>query len=145
MSRLAVAGCLAVALTGCLRDTRIQRDRGGPALYDSAPEITAPKGDRCKDFGQSSPRVPCEEERSLAQQYVRHLAPGDEVCLEGGFGETPGAACRTRASVDDTAPDKVLLQIREAKPESRWFNHMGYQIWFAEGALVDLYLAERGY
>ncbi len=140
-----VAAALVLLGPGCLRDTRISRDRGGVGLYDNAPEVPAPKQDRCAGFGKSAPRAPCEEMRSLAWTYVRRLSPGDQVCLEGGFGEAPGAACQTRASVDDAAPDKVLLQIREARPESRWFHHMGHEIWFAEGALVDLYLAEQGY
>jgi hypothetical protein len=134
--------CLVLLSSGCIRDTRIPRERG---LFDSAPEVASPKRDRCQSLGKSGVRSECEEARGLGQVYVRRLAAGDEVCLEGGFGEVPGGACQTRATVQDAAPEKVLLQVQEARPDSRWFNHAGSEIWFAEGALVDLYLAERGY
>jgi len=130
---------------GCVRDTGVQRERGAAALYDTVPEIAAPKESRCERFGKSDVREPCEEMRSQALTYVRKLGVGDQVCLEEGFGGTPDAGCRTRATVDDAATDRLLLQIREARPESKWFKHVGNQLWFAEGALVDLYLAERGF
>lgn len=136
-----------LAATGCsLRDTRVRRDVRPGGIFDTpAEEVYAPAKDRCVALGQSGVRRQCEEAKNLAQTYVRRLSTTDEVCLEGGFGEVPGAACLARAFVADTQTDKVLLEIREAKPESRWFNYIQYQIWFAEGALVDLYLADRGY
>jgi Tfp pilus assembly protein FimT len=73
------------------------------------------------------------------------LSTGDQVCLEGGFGDTPSAACAARAAVVDSSKDLVLLEVREAKPDSRWFNKEQNQFWFEEGALVDLYLADHGY
>ena len=51
----------------------------------------------------------------------------------------------TRASGADVATGMVLLEVREAKPDSRWFHRESNQFWFEEGALVDLYLQEHGY
>jgi hypothetical protein len=129
---------------GCMRDPNL-RERGAVGLYDTAQEVAAPKEDRCAKQGAPDVAGPCEEARSKAWTYVRRLAIGDQVCLGEGFGEPPDAACPTRATVDDAAPGRVLLQIREARPESKWFPKVGQQTWFAEGALVDLYLAERGF
>lgn len=134
----------ACVLLGCIKDTRVQRDRGG-GLFGNAPEVGAPTRDRCASLGQSGVRPQCEEARALARIYVRRLSVTDDICLEGGFGEVPGAACLARAFVADTGPGQILVELREARPESRWFNHIQHQVWFAEEALVDLYLAERGY
>ncbi|MBX5483988.1 MAG: hypothetical protein IRZ16_19360, partial [Myxococcaceae bacterium] len=94
---------------------------------------------------QSWVRASCELAKYIAQTYVRGLGVGDEVCLEGGFGEAAGAACLARAAVVDVGSNQVLVEVREAQPLSRWFNHVMGQVWYEEGALVDLYLAERGY
>lgn len=107
--------------------------------------VKSPQASRCARHGESSVRGTCDEAMSLAQLYVRRLAVGDEVCLEGGFGEMPGPACLTRAAVTDVGQNLVHLQIREAQPGSRWFNQSMRNVEFEEGALVDLYLAERGY
>ncbi len=111
-----------------------------PALY-KAPEV-----ERCAKFTKGSgPAAACEESKYLGQIYVRRLAGGDEVCLQGGFGDPPGGACLARAAVVDTAANKVLVEVRQARPESKWFDHEQHQFWFEEGALVDLYVSEHGY
>ena len=76
---------------------------------------------------------------------MRKLATGDEVCLEGGFGDEPTSACQARAAIVDTSTNRVLLEVRNVRPESKWFKHEQSQFWFEEGALVDLYVAEHGY
>lgn len=129
---------LAVA---CFRDMRPTQDRH----LAEAPEVKAPARDRCDSHGTSAVRGSCDEAKYLAQLYARRLSTGDMVCLEGGFGDAPGPGCLARAAVVDVATDRVLLEVREARPESRWFQKVQYQVWFEEGALVDLYLAERGY
>jgi hypothetical protein len=128
---------------GCIADDRATRDRGqGP---DNVPVYEAPKQDRCSGHANNALKSRCEEAKYLAEIYVRKLSAGDEVCLEGGFGDSPGGACLARARVDDSDERKVLLDVKEAKPDSRWFNKQSHQFWFFEGALVDLYLAEHGY
>jgi hypothetical protein len=131
------------ALAGCLHDGRPSRERGGP--FETAPEVKAPAQGRCEKLGKTAVRQRCDEARYLAELYARKLSTGDDVCLEGGVGDSPGGACLTRAQVSDVGTGKVLLEIREARPDSRWFHHVQNQVWFDEGALVDLYLAERGY
>lgn len=130
---------------GCIKNTGPTRERSGASFLDGAPEIKGPTQDRCEKLEDTGRNAGCSDAKYLAQNYVRRLAPTDEVCLENGFGEEPGGDCLARAFVSDTAVGRVLVEIREAKPESRWFNHMQHQIWFQESALVDLYLAERGY
>lgn len=133
---------LAVVAGGCTAT----RDRGAEDWFQRAQLYKAPEADRCRKFKTGgAPAAQCEEAKYLATIYVRRLSSGDEVCLEGGFGDPPGGACLARAAVVDTAQNKVLLEVREAKPESKWFQHEQTQYWFEEGALVDLYVAEHGY
>ena len=129
----------------CLHDSREQRDRGATGLWDRAPEVLAPKVNRCAGHGKSGARANCDEARYLGQLYARKLSAGEEVCLEGGFGDPPAGACLARAAVVDTKTNMALLEIRDAKPDSRWFRKVQNQVWFEEGALVDLYLSEHGY
>jgi len=139
------AALLALALAACIHDDRETRDRSNDPFGGAAPEVKAPRFDRCVPHQKTSLKGACEDAKFLAQTYARGLSVGDEVCLEGGFGDNPGGACLARAAVVDTGTDRALLEIREARPESRWFKKVQYQVWFEEGALVDLYLAERGY
>lgn len=134
-----------LGLGGCLHDSRPWRDRGAASVFDTAPEVKAPLEDRCVGHGKSSVRTACEDAKYLASLYARRLSPGDGVCLEGGFGEAPLAACLARASVVDVSQNRALIEVREARPDSRWYQRVQNQVWFEEGALVDLYLAEHGY
>jgi hypothetical protein len=139
--------CVLVAsvAAGCVHDDRPQHERGAMGLWGGAPEVKAPLADRCESHGKSAARARCDEAKYLAQLYARKLSTGEEVCLEGGFGDAPGGACLARAAVVDTRTNMALLEVRDAKPDSRWFKKVQNQVWFEEGALVDLYLAERGY
>lgn len=149
MRLLGLAAC-ALLLGGCLRDTRPSDERGASGLLDTTPNYDAPKADRCqalasKSGGSPAVKSQCDDARYLAQRYVRGLSPGDSVCLENTFGEEPGAACSARAVVRDVSTTQVLLKVEDAKPDSRWYKKLASDIWFDNGALVDLYLAERGY
>ncbi len=136
----------AVACTGCLTDNRASRDRGGAGLFENVPLYPAPKVSRCAKFKKGGgAAAACEEAKYLGENYVRRLSSGDEVCLDGGFGDRPLAACLARATVADTDTNRILLEIRNTQPSSRWFNKEANQFWFEEGALVDLYLADHGY
>lgn len=114
-------------------------------LVGSIPVIHAPPRDRCAMHGKSSLRGQCDEAKYLATEYTRRLSVGDEICLEGGYGDEPTAACKARAAIIDTGRDQVKVEVRSAKPDSRWFNAEMRHAWYEEGALVDLYLSERGY
>lgn len=142
---LAAGLVLVCGLAGCLHDNRPADDMGGSGMFNNTPEVEAPQTDRCEAYGKSSARSTCEDAKYLAQVYVRKLSVGDDVCLESTFGEVPGAACLARASVADAGLHKVLITVRDAKPESRWFKRIQSQIWFEEDALVDLYLSQHGY
>jgi hypothetical protein len=140
------AGLLALAVVGCKSMGPYERDPNdeGP-MASNVPLIRAPAQDRCVALGKASVRSGCDDALYLASEYTRRLSVGDEVCLEGGFGEEPGAACKARAAVIDTGPDRVKVEVRSAKPDSRWFKSEMRHAWYEEGALVDLYLADRGY
>ena len=147
MRRMWACGGLLWVLTGCgaPREAFRPNPNDDDPLLGGIPVVKAPARDRCTMHGKSSVRGACDEARYLADNYTRRLSVGDEVCLEEGYGEEPTAACKARAVVIDTAPNQVKLEVRNAKPDSRWFNAEGRHAWYEEGALVDLYLAERGY
>ena len=133
-------------LGGCVvAEGRGVRDRGAGGLFGKAEVVKAPVTLRCPKYGKGSARAACDEATELAQRYVRRLSAGDLVCLEGGFGDAPGGGCLARAAVSDAGNGQLLLDIREAQPSSRWFEHVSSEVWFEDGALVDLYLAEKGY
>jgi hypothetical protein len=134
-----LAGC------GTTREAFRPNPNDDDPLVGSVPVVRAPLKDRCEQHGHSSVRAPCDEARYLATEYTRRLSVGDEVCLEGGYGDEPGQVCLARAAVIDTAPNQVKLEVRSTKPDSRWFRSEMRHAWYEEGALVDLYLAEQGY
>jgi hypothetical protein len=135
---------VALCLAGCAE--RASRQRGATGLLENVPVYPAPAATRCAKFKKGGAAGnACEEARYLGQIFVHKLSSGDEVCLEGGFGDRPTAACLARAAVVDTGTDKVMLEVREAKPDSRWFQKESNEFWFEEGALVDLYLVDHGY
>ncbi|MDP3236591.1 MAG: hypothetical protein Q8S33_09500 [Myxococcales bacterium] len=135
-----------VLSAGCLSDNRASRDRGAAGFFENVPVYPAPKVQRCAKFKKGgNAAAACDEAKYLAEIYVRRLSSGDEVCLEGGFGDRPLASCLARASVADTDTNRLLLEVRNAQPGSKWFNKESNQFWFEEGALVDLYLADHGY
>jgi hypothetical protein len=140
-----VCGLLLGGLGCSSIETRPDPRDEDPLFGSNVPVFKAPPADRCKVLGKSSPRPGCEDARYLGTEYTRRLAVGDEVCIEGGYGEEPGSACKARAAVIDTGTNRVKLEIRGAKPDSRWFNAEMRHAWYEEGALVDLYLSERGY
>ena len=150
MKGMWACGSLLLMLAGCATGLANQEAfRPNPTdddpLLGAIPVVRAPPKDRCVQHGTSSVRGHCDEAKYLATEYTRRLSVGDEVCLEGGYGDEPSGACMARAAVIDTAPDRVKLEVRTAKPDSRWFNAEMRHAWYEEGALVDLYLAERGY
>ncbi|MBL8922723.1 MAG: hypothetical protein JNJ54_27995 [Myxococcaceae bacterium] len=137
---------VSLGCAGCLTDSRASRDRGAAGIFENVPTYPAPAVSRCAKFKKGgSAAAACDEARYLAELYVRRLSSGDEVCLDGGFGDRPLASCLARASVADTDTNRVLLEVRNAQPGSKWFNKEANQFWFEEGALVDLYLADHGY
>ncbi len=140
-----IAAVLAISCLGCIRDTRPQRDRGAAGLIENTETIKGPLKHRCESLGKGQASKRCEEAKYLAEIYVRKLDVGTDVCLEGGFGDEVTGACLSRAQVADVRPNEVLLEVRGAKPDSRWFHRDQNQYWFEEAALVDLYLADHGY
>lgn len=146
MTTKALAALLVLPALACITDTRASRDRGASGFFENVPVYAAPATSRCAKFKKGgSAGNACEEAKYLGELYVRRLSSGDEVCLEGGFGDRPLASCLARASVADTDTNRLLLEVRNAQPTSKWFQKESNQFWFEEGALVDLYVAEHGY
>lgn len=131
-------------IVGCIRDTRPTHERGA-GIGGHAPEVLAPEKDRCLAHAKTENARSCNDARAVAQLFARKLSIGDRVCLENGIGEEPDENCAVRAQAVDVGLNRVLIEIRAARPDSKYFQQVGSQVWFEEGALVDLYLAERGY
>ncbi len=131
------------ALVGCAEHAAEDR---GTDVFGRAPVIPSPLESRCARFkkGGGAGRA-CEDAQVLGQSYVRRLSSGDAVCIEGGFGDLPGRNCQARGRVADVGTNRVLIDVREARPDSKWFGREARPVWFEEGALVDLFLAERGF
>lgn len=142
---LFAAAVLATVAAGCVKQGRGQTARGAAGIFENTEEVKAPLQNRCEKLGKSSVRGSCDEALYLGQRYVRGLHAGDSVCLEQVFGEEPGGACLARARVADVGNEQLLIDIKDAQPNSRWYSRVSSEIWFDEGALVDLYLGERGY
>lgn len=109
--------------------------------------VAAPPHTRCEAL-RAAPTTFTQCQRAVAEvtAYLRHLSTGDEVCLEGGFGDDRvGDRCKARGHVLDADPHGFLIQIRDPSLDSRWASAQGRRIYFENGALVDLYLRERGY
>jgi hypothetical protein len=146
MKRMWVVSGLVLALGGCSRIETKPNPQDEDTLFGSnVPLIKAPRVDRCASHKKSPAGASCADALYLGTEYTRRLSVGDEVCLEGGYGDDVGSGCKARAAVIDTGPNGVKLEIRSARPDSRWFNLEMRHAWYEEGALVDLYLAERGY
>ena len=137
----------ALGVLGCHGDQRQVRDRGAAQVFDRAPTMKAPEVDRCQRMAAvDEAREPCDAHKRQFILEVRKLSVGDQMCLENLVGDPPDEpGCRARAAIADTASNRVLIEIRGAQPESRWFDKIQSQVWFEEGALLDLFLAERGY
>jgi hypothetical protein len=107
-------GVLVVLLVGggvgCITDTRASRDRGAAGFFENVPVYPAPKVSRCAKFktGGAAGKA-CADALYLAEVYVRRLSSGDEVCLEGGFGERVVPGCLARATVADTDTNRLLV------------------------------------
>lgn len=145
--RAAVLAAIACGLLACHGDQRQTRDRGAAQLFDRAPTIEAPESDRCQRMAAvDEAREPCDLQKREFLLALRALSVGDQMCLDNLVGDPadqPG--CRARAAIADTASGRLLIEVRGAQPESRWFDKIQSQLWFEEGALLDLFLAERGY
>lgn len=134
-----------LSTSACLRDTRPSRERTTGSFWDTAPVVKGPEANRCEAHAGKVSESHCADARYLAELWARRLSVTDEVCLDNGVGDEPGPACQARASVVDVATGRLLLEIREAQPGTDYFDRIQSQVWFEETALVDLYLAERGY
>lgn len=144
MSRALALGLAVLSAAGC-RATA-DRERGATGLWDAAATVKGPAEHRCARFkSTSNAGKACADSLYLAELYVKKLAVGDQVCLEGGFGDPPTTGCLARASVEDTSNQGVMLEVREASPSSKWKTKGSHQFWFEEAALIDLYLADHGY
>ena len=127
--------------SGCVAATR---ERGATGLWDRAAVIHGPEVDRCETVTASQKKFQRNQAKCQEQVYVHKLAVTDPVCLEKNFGEDV-SGCPARAAVVDLGSRQLLLEMREANPDSQWFGKEQQQICFEEGALVDMYLRDHGY
>jgi hypothetical protein len=104
-------------------------------------KVGRPRVDRCAMQGA---RAACEMARAQATTYARRLAVDDQVCIDGKQRlEQAMEGCELRGFVESTAPNGVMVEIREAPSDSRYPR--GTEWWFSEEALADLQLRALGY
>lgn len=129
----------ALALSACTHGRVLERP-------DKVPVVAAPAHDRCEQFlGARSLFLQCAEAKQQAVDYIHKLNTGDAVCVEGGFGEEPREGCKARGFIVDADGQGFAVELRDARLDSRWKDQNQKTVYFENGALVDLYLRERGY
>lgn len=141
MRRIALIGVLALAACS-------HAESGIPSRADeiAIDEVRAPLHDRCEKLRAAADLYrSCQTERQNAVEYLRKLNTGDSICLENGFGEEPRAGCKARGAVMDADARGFLIEVRDPAFDSAWHKDQGRRIYFENGALVDIYLRERGY
>lgn len=142
---LAVLAVVSVVGLGCPPGSMDPIRRDDSNFLIGAKRVEAPEIDRCHKHLGTPREDACLDALFLAQTWVRGLSIGDSVCMQGGVGDPVGRACMARASVMDAGAGGLLIEFREARPDSRYANVVMNQTWYAEAALVDLALAEQGW
>jgi hypothetical protein len=106
--------------------------------------VGAPSVDRCAAQAGATLQEQCRAERDQALRWVHHLSVDDQICIDGLVPlETELRQCSVRGFVQDTAPEQVKVEIREAPPGSPYKDISDY--WFNEQALADIQLRAKGY
>lgn len=142
---LTVLAALCAWGTGCSPGAMDPIRRDDANTMFGAKRVAGPEVDRCHRHLDSPRLDACRDALFLAQTWARGLSIGDSVCMEGGVGEAVNRLCMARASVMDAGSSAVLIEFREARPDSRFAGQEMTQVWYAESALVDLALAEQGW
>lgn len=128
-----------LALAGCKEGQR------GLHMEDTAATaVHAPRVDRCTKV-KDRERTTCDEHKEAALKYIRNLTQGDNMCVEGGFGEELTKACKVRGTFEDGNNEGILVMIHDPAPESHWKGYSERKVWFDNAALVDQFLADKGY
>ena len=142
MLRSLAAAVLAAALSGCLFYAA-----AGPlvARDQDVQVVNAPAQDRCALIKEWSLKERCADFKARAYDYVQKLSAGDGACLDHGFGEVVGAACRARGKVIDTKRGWIDFQVQEAQSDSTLRDWQGKTLRCSEGALIDMYLKNKGF
>ena len=86
----------------------------------------------------------CRAGVALTALSVHRSSARGAVRLGGGPSEKPGPACRARATGTETGPDRVLLEVGAARPDSRCHASVQPPVGCEKGAQVELSLTERG-
>lgn len=136
------AALLALLASGC---TSLFAASAGPLVQREQPILVpAPTEDRCALVKEKTLKEKCADFKLKAAEYIKNLAPTDEVCLEHGFGQVAGAACRARGKVMDVKPDFVDIRVEEARADSKHRDVEGKTFRYPESALVDMWLETKG-
>ncbi|MBS2032039.1 MAG: hypothetical protein JST54_29340 [Deltaproteobacteria bacterium] len=142
--RIVAVGLLAFALLGCP-----SHEHNGAFMHQidvDSTSVKAPKQDRCEAYKSAATTYSqCQQFKSDAVTYLRKLSPNDSVCLEEGFGEEPGPTCKARGTIVDADEHGMLIRVNDPMLQSKWKDYQDKRVYFENGALIDLYLRERGY
>jgi hypothetical protein len=107
-------------------------------------KVLAPTVDRCTR-AKDPERKTCEQFKQDAHKYLSGLNVNDNLCIEGGVGDEPGATCKARGQIIDGNNQGFLVKIHDPTPGSHWQGLSDHNVWFDNEALVDQYLADRGF
>jgi len=141
--RRLACGVLLLGVAGCAHTTS---GISGRTHELATREVQAPQKNACERYRQSASAFrQCEEFRATVVEYLRHLNTGDTVCLENGLGDEVGPACKARGAVVDADAHGFMIEVRDPTLDSKWHADAGQRIYFENGALVEIYLRERGY
>ena len=81
----------------------------------------------------------------MGRGQYRSLSVGDTVCMENTLGEEMTAECKARGVIVDGDAHGFLIEFRDPSTTSKWKDEQGKRVYFENGALIDIYLRERGY
>lgn len=134
----------ALLLAGC-----VSHEHTGPFMHQidvGAQSVDAPEKDRCESYASAKTTyTQCQQFKTAAVEYLRHLSTGDTVCMENTFGEEMTDACKARGVIVDGDPRGFLIEFRDPSTASKWKDYQQKRVYFENGALIDIYLRERGY
>ena len=135
---------LCIALAGC-----VSHEHPGPFMHQTdvgAQTISAPAKDRCEAYASAKTTyAQCQQFKTAAIEYLRRLSVGDTVCMENTLGEEMTAECKARGVIVDGDAHGFLIEFRDPSTTSKWKDEQGKRVYFENGALIDIYLRERGY
>lgn len=135
----------ALLLAGCAgKNTTGMYPHGGADV--AIQSIRNPSIDRCAHF-KAAPDTfkSCQDAKASFTHKLRSTSVGDELCMDSDFGEEPNSTCKARGHVVDADEGGFVIEIRDPALDSKYAQHNHEKLYIENGAMVDLYLRDRGF